>query len=868
MIEAEGFDVRHRYFAAGADYDTLTLAHYQAVPPTGWTVSGDAITPPSGWTEITGIVTWAGELTLEWRDQVETWRASLAGRAYDPQLLGQGRAIVGFVRYRVDSYDWGWQCEFVGAVTSYQWSDAHRAGEPWQISVGGTDTQIATSDGPRIVTGVVNLAEGADLAPSATLAVPAVEAGNGEFVGATANVDPDNMIDGRLSTPWIAADAPTITGEGAVAGHKINEVFAWPVAGYATDGVWWVEIFNNAADSSGLEVNQFLAYTAAGKIAVIALPQTKLYAGQSIIICRNRAQAEAYAGSFQQAAQVYETDALGSREFAGIVHKSGIDGAGNPISWDELTTTGQYCQFDLNPAGGWVFWWQEGGWLPGGAFLDAVKWGASVAGPGGSDPGQWTGATVALPPTAQSLRRSPACVDSGTAADWVAGIPSPGGYFTPNSAQWVKVELRPHTSTLASDVAAGATSLTFAEGTAGWPAGGEGVIDGDVFAYTGRAGDTLTGVTGLLAHAAGSLAYPYAEGQAQSGWRSSEVRIKRPPGLPKIKQVRVWTSPNANCRNYDVYPFWVDYAEPFYTIVNGTQTAGGLSEQGALADIGIPLRPPRGDDRWVRTILIAIDAMWGGGRAKINELVVVGDDMTVGGAFVPAVGSTKAAALAAYLVDGYSWLAAADFVDATGDGWGLIGGVATAVAPLPIVLQDLARGHGCVARYTPLGQVVFCRDPWWPGGAGTIDEPPYPLYGFSESNVREEIRFSGQQTPITGVAVAARDTQGNALPRHVYPPGASGSGVAEQNDVTVRSEKDAMNLAFYLYLKLAAEARATLTVRGIGQAMRPRQRARITWRGRDMGQWIIERVTRRWRWDGQTRRFETELELRSYMGMP
>jgi len=675
-----------------------------------------------------------------------------------------------------------------------------------------------------------------------------------------------NMIDGAMATLWISQNVPTIEGEGAAAAHRINEVFFKPVAGYDASEVWWIEIYNNSGASTGDQVTfDILAYTSAGKIAHVVIPKGDVQEdGTAIILCSNRSRAEAYAGSFNYAARVYEMDAMETDEF--------VSTGENESGLQYIVTSGEHCDFDLNPTGGWVFWLYKGGWLGGGHWQDAVKWGSSVAGPGGDDHGMWTGAPIdisSLTP-GHSLRRSPACTDTNTAADWTAGIPTPGHYFSASNAQWVKLELREHTSTLTDAITAASTVLKFDEGTQGWPSSGQGICETDVFDYTNRTGDTLIGVTNISGnHAKGATCHPYVDGLAQTGWFATDVVLRRRPGMPKLKRVRAWFSKYAGCRDYTEADFWEDYEEPFPTVINGTAAANGaISENGAQTDLTIKIPGPDADGagvigRWVRTILLAIDAMWGDGRCKINEIEVSAKESTADFVYSVSYGRT-AAQVASYLLASYTWLELADFTDNTGADWGLLSTISTAVSPIPTVLEDLADAHGCIVRYTPTGQVTFERNPWWPSG---VADTTY-LYTISEDDVRGEIRFQLQRSPITGVAIIARNTAGEPLPRTVYPAGASGSSVREVTDVIVPDEASATLLAYYTYLRLANEWTAELTLRGIGEWCQPRQRVKINWRSNNYGLWIIERVMRRWRWQNGQRVFETILELRSHLSAP
>ena len=862
---ADQFTVRHRYFAANALLNTLTLADYQVGPgPIGWTVSGDTITPATGWTEITRLIAWEGEFIDQWRDAQRTWSVNLSGQDFSASYFGLGNAIACFVRYTRGVYDTGWTLEWLGAVDRCERRDDYRAGDLWRMTVGSLNVTLEVHDAPRLVAGKINLATGAGLDTSPTLTSATDEASSGEFVNTTVTIADTNMIDGSMATLWISQNVPTIEGEGAAAAHRINEVFFKPVAGYDASKVWWIEIYNNSGSSTGDNVTfDILAYTSAGKIAHVVIPKgDEQEDGTAIIICANRARAEAYAGSFEYAARVYETDMMETDELVSVgTNESGLA---------YLVTSGEHCDFDLNTTGGWVFWLYKGGWLGGGDWHDAVKWGTAVAGPGGDDHSMWTGATIDISGLVggQSLRRSPACTDTNTAADWVAGIPTPGHYFSASNAQWVKLELLEHTSTLTDAITSESTTIKFDEGVQGWPASGQGICETDVFDYTNRTGDTLIGVTNISGnHAKGATCHPYVDGLAQTGWFATDVVLRRRPGMPKIKRVRAWFSKYAGNPDYTEENFWESYEEPFPTVVNGTSDVDGtISEDGAQTDLTIRIPGPDDGDgeavigRWVRTILLAIDAMWDGGRCKINEIEVSANESLVDFVYSVSFGRT-AAQVATYLLDTYTWLAYADIKDNTGTDWGLISTISTAVSPIPTVIEDLASSHGCVISYTPTGQVAIERNPWWPSAVRGV----YGLYIIGTDDVRGEIRFRLQRNPITGVAVIAHNTAGEPLPRHTYPAGATGSSVRELTNVVVPDEATAKRLAYYTYLRLANDWTAELTLRGIGEWCQPLQRVRIDWRGVNYGQWIIERVMRRWRWQNGQRLFETILELRSYL---
>ncbi len=871
---AAAFDVRLRFFADGHGFwGRSDLADYAADGvPSGWSVTGDAITTAGTWQEISDLVAGDGQFVYEWAQDAGqmVWSASLHGQGYDAGLLGAGKTVLAMRRMTRPApalslaYDSGWVLWWIGVVQAGGWRDDYRKGGQWQRTVRSTEATLGLTDAPRLIIGRLRIEDGASVAASSTLATPAAEAGNGEFVGSLANVDAGNVVDGRINTVWISQDPPVTTGETqAGSGLVVDEVFFKPLAGYAANRAWWVELLNASAveielgSQGGLRTRYGLyVRNAAGQTVVMpfvadANTSLQIAAGERVVICGDLATFNALTGGANGCRHVIE---------AKIKESWVADASGYP--------TATAADMDLHATDGFVIVgtpWDDIHW---GSYFDGMKYG-TVTLPWGA----WTGAGVSLAALqpGQSLRRSPTGTNTNTAADWIVdAYPHPGDKWTPNTPQWVRVELREHPSTLSADVAVGATALPIDEGTTGWPGSGTGVIEGDAFSYTGRAANSLTGVTGLdQAHLKGATVYPTrTDGQAMTGWRVLSARVKRLAGRSKIKRLRAYTSAFAGCRGPGEEGWGDDYDPAVIVISNGT------TADNAVSDIGLPIVKPKDDSIWLRTLLVFIDEMWAEpgvpgepssgllGRAKVNSIEFEPDQLTVNASGLADIENARCVDVARYLVANYTWLANAALVtDGTPAGWGQVGDLATGIAAIPTVLADLCRASGCVAIWTRAGRLRIEANPWWPGGAGA-DTTLTTQMTLDEGTIRGELGVQDAPLPITGLALSAQDGRGNPLPRFVVPPGATGSGVVEVQGVTVANEGAVGPLAWNLYWQARNTRRiAGLTLTGIGEWCAPRQRVGLEWGDDNQGQWIVERVTQSWAASDAGRDWRTALDL-------
>ena len=137
---------------------------------------------------------------------------------------------------------------------------------------------------------------------------------------------------------------------------------------------------------------------------------------------------------------------------------------------------------------------------------------------------------------------------------------------------------------------------------------------------------------------------------------------------------------------------------------------------------------------------------------------------------------------------------------------------------------------------------------------------------MGDSSIRGELGQSASRPAVTGVAVTARDTAGNLLQRTVFPQGATGSTVQEAQGLTVSSGTQAGALAANLYWQAVNTERVRATVAGVGEWCEPLQIVTLGDYANQAGQYqyIIERVTRSWGWQGKAKTWRCELALRKY----
>ena len=561
-----GFDINFRYFALG-DYFTkiADLSIFTAdAAPTGWTISGNSITTTTPWTEITSDVAFEGRLTEDWTDGTISFTCDLRGYNYNKTYLASGYAIL--CLYKITnttgpvSSDTEWILHWLGVIDANTRVDDYQHGDTWSITIRSAEAAWLTTDAIHLTLGAENVAEdGATVDASSILATPESEVANGEFVGTTVDLSPSNIVDNDMRTLWISQDPPITTGEtpdsaqGGTYGSsfKIDEVFCWPVAGYNQTDVWWVEFVYIAGlgspDLAGGNEFWIWARNAAGDDVIYAPYRVSPNAGLTVaggdrfILCGNRAKAEAYAGPFHGAAKQ-------------IIETKGVSSYAPPANLTTPLSTER--TFSLHPTDGYIIFGASNG-----TNYDAVVWGNPTLPALYASTSGWIGDSVIAPAadSGHSIRRYPSCggkdesgtgtTDSNRNWDWKEEYyPRPGDKWTPNTPQWLKVTLRKHETLLTEDAAIGAEVLKISD-TYGWPDTGDGIIEGETFTYEVD-GATLTLDAGLSdPHANGAALYPYADSQAQWGWLTNSLILKRPIGKPNIMKGRVYISHEDGCGN-------------------------------------------------------------------------------------------------------------------------------------------------------------------------------------------------------------------------------------------------------------------------------------------------------------------------------
>jgi len=810
-------------FYGGPDWADLDPADYTLrALPVGWT---DADTPAVGWTEITERVKWDGSLTLERDGSAVHAAMSLRGIDYDVAYLGLDKAIVVLDRITVNGvvkYDWG--LYFRGIVTAGEHADDYRHGGPWDRELQGLQAPLRLANAPRITAGPVDIAYGKSVSATSTLADPASEAGSGEFLGVSVNLDPDNVTDANLNTVWISQTAPDPTGETAVEDYwgGIDKVFFKPATGYT--GFWWFEVFNaNAEDGQTLthlafqnEDNVWLDLYIHPNNPVPGFETGGYTLGpkERGIVTSDRALFEALTGGARKAKWIVEAKSWPLRGHSENPRIYALDGVA----------------FTLDNSAGLIRMYSN----PTFGRSDVVAWnqtGAVVPGLAG-----WTGGAIDVSGLAvgQGIRRYPSGTDTNTAADWVVDeYPEPGDIMQPGQIEALLLNLGAHETQLSLAYTHGEDVLTLSD-TSAFPvrpggATNEGVIGLETFTYTGRTTTTLTGVSAMTEdYPIGEAVYPYVDGVAMTGWPVSEITLIRRDGLdssgnplPVLDTFRVYIR-----KTGDDAPDIPTVDDPEITAWRADWDTHYFAGKGNAQRI-VTFRPMGANDqgfRWMRWLMVYVMKMSDGGRAKLNEMHVMLAQTEVGGSGLGDIDGATSGALAKYLLEEHYELPAGGFADETVPTvHGLLGSHATAIAPYSTVLEDLARVTGCVARHNRAGGLTWRLDPWWPTGAGTLHLSPTAILGAE--HVRGEVRYRAQKPSIVGVVVRARSVDGMEQYTAMWPLGADILGpVREYTDYVVSSEADAQWLAQALwareglnYAYTKAPQEAFLTIKGVGE---------------------------------------------------
>lgn len=798
---ATTFDVRLRVYA-GPLYDTLDLSTFTigSLPP-DW---ADADTPAAGWTEITTSVAHNGRFTNRRTGNSLCWSCELAGVNYDADLIGMGRAIIALRTLEANGTTGNPVLWFVGQVVAGGSEDDYRHGGKWTRTIRGTDSLLERTNAPRLSAGPIDMAIGAGIMASSTLLTPALEAGTGEFLGSTAIVTPSNAVDQNINSVWISRDAPTSTGETPASnGLVIDKLFIVPLAGYDQTKTWWLEFYNGAAVdmefgdgiASRWLVNQddvYFDWKWSGH-------QEKLKVGERGIICASLADFNAYTGGTRDAAWVVE---------AKTWPRQGLGAAAG-----ELDGT----PFVIDATEGWIKFYGYDVDL-----VDTVAWNQT-----GADPSldEWTGGAIDISSLTAGyvVRRKPSGTDTNTENDWYFdAIAEPGDYAEPGQVEWLIISPAEQDAALAADSAIGAGTLTLSS-TIGFTETGDGIVEGDTFSWTGRTTTTLTGVSGLgSTHSTGATVYQTDGGVTQTGWPINKVEIKRRDGLSTIDRMRLYVQKTGATtpKTPDESGWEADWDSNYlswYSYYNSGDTP----------IISFYLGGTYGY-RWTRRIMVYIQDMSDGGRAKVNEVRMLLSQLAIDNSGVADLANATSATLAEHLLITEYGLAAGSFSDTTPAGHGLLGTHATAIMPYPAVLDDLARVTGCVVQYREDGKVIWLPDPWWPSGASDAQLTPYAT--LDTAYARGTLRCSDRLPAESAVRVFARTADGENQFERVYPLNyestdlvreLSGYVVADTLTAYEIAEAEYCRNGLFLNEANSGPASVSLVLTGIGEWMRP-----------------------------------------------
>lgn len=769
------FDVELRFFG-GLAYNTLDLWEY---------VAGENNTDTSGWTEVTSLVTGSGGLTYARSGNSLRWTAQISGVGYTATLFGSGQAIMCLRRILVAGVQTvpasgTWELWWLGQVVSGGMQDDYQHGGAWSRSIGGLDTALQRATAPRLTAGRYNLLRNATVDSSSTLLNPAVEAGSGEFAGTLVSVAAANTIDGNLNTLWISNDAPSANDSAAPAGW-INKAFFKPLTGYDQTKLWWIEFWcptNESLSGAWTLTNK------AGQTFEIQESEIIWQYHQRLIVCASRADYEAYTGG-------------------GVSTVLEVKSSATP-------------DFTLDPDEDWVKLTRVGS-----GIRAALAWNQTGADPGISG---WTGGACDVSddvcPPGSGLQLAGG-EEGGAAEDYfVTNLLIPGDDYTEANPEWLLYTLEERTNALDGALDGGEDTITL-NSTLGLLDAGDAICEADTFSYTGRTNTTLTGVTGIGAHASGANVYQVIGGLTQYGWPCSMLELKRPhnAALAAFLKLRVYfvSSGLTTPATPDDEDWELDY--------DGSVLAQKRANVETYDRVFV-LQNPEGGPRWVRYLLVVFDEMSDAGRAKLNEARLWLAQTQIDNSGMGDIDSIQAYSLARYifsLAGSTTYLSQGTSLDF--GPW--IGEHATAVAPYPAVLDDLARITGCVMDWDLAGVPVWWPDQWWPI---YLAETQWPVRAALDATyLRGEVQYAGRQPNETGVRIHARTPDGLQQYIAEFPANLTAAAqIIEYDDLVAVSANAAGELAQALYYKAGLHysvgpQEATFTLKGPGEWLRPEQ---------------------------------------------
>ena len=862
---ASAFDVELTFYA-GPTYADLTLSDYVA----------GAMPTLTGWVDVSALVIFGGSLSYGRSDSSLTWSANLRGTGYQKAWFGPGRAILCLRRLTVGGVETEAQgLWFVGQILSGTHEDDYRHGGSWARTVSGLDTFLQRSTAPRLTAGRIDLLATASVEASSTLATPAIEAGSGEFAGTLVSVGPENTIDGNLNTVWISAEAPGTIVHLEATGW-FDKVFFKPITGYDQTKLWWIELHLRESFGPG----DYYLENAAGEYLFLTYENEEvdgLGVDDRLIICASKADFEAYTGGAAAADLVIEAKSWPWR---------GKLVAGKPFSPGSLDGTA----FALDPATGWVKLRRSSEFNTTGTVREAIAWDQDGSAPVGmGDQSGWVGNSIPanaedMPPGYGLQRKKP-----GTDGDTGPGTPggfevthnlTPGASYTAAHQEWLLYTLESQSAVLTADVAAGAGTIQLSS-TTGLLDSGTAICETDTFTYAGRTSTTLTGVSGIGVHVTGASVYQYLDSVAQTGMPVTTLQLlRRNASLPRISAGKVYCKATGFG---DVAPRTPEDGETdWQTDYDGSVLSIPYDSSGTAvgAEQTLLLAGADGGSRWVQYLLIVIDSMSDGGRAKLNEARLMLAQTQVDYSGSGDIDTISSAGLAFYMLG--LIVPSVTLVSNLGVQGHRIGDHATAIAPYPQVLNDLARVTGCVCDWGLAGTVTWRHDMWWPDYLESTQLSATAR--LTPAYLRGQVQYSGQRPNEVGVRVHARTPDSLHHYTAEFPPHGltATQQIAEITDLVISDSAALTNLAQTQYYKaglhyVAGSQQATLTLRGIGEWLRPEQWLTVicdndtgetlddaTAEDYDTVGWLVESVTWEWGMSNNFRTWKATAQCRRY----
>jgi hypothetical protein len=333
--------------------------------------------------------------------------------------------------------------------------------------------------------------------------------------------------------------------------------------------------------------------------------------------------------------------------------------------------------------------------------------------------------------------------------------------------------------------------------------------------------------------------------------------------LPAIQAYRVYFS------QYDAKDYTeAGWANDYYTVFHSVQ---GNSQFLTLANI---CNDGVNGYLWVRSLLYLIDRMTDGGRAKVNEVEVDLAQTTLDLTSAVNLDGRNSAALGRYLVCDWAGVGAGDFIDLSADGAHLMGQHALAITPVDRVLDDLARGTGCLVDYARTGGVIWREDPYWPKNSVA----PAVEWSFDGQSYRDNIEVNQVPAQVDFVILNALSLEGDPHSlRVVYPTPPSTTEppvwamVREVNDRIVALDSHGLLVAQMEFERLVLNNRnARLTIKGPGEWARPGLRVGLYFNHAGSGlqyrTWLIQAVNTVTGESNGQRAYQTDLELIAFRG--